>query len=121
MINRDNYQANKDNPKFQNSWREIFIANSLAQFCTYRTFSVFWLMIVMLFFMIGVKWENHAAEVITTNLDNIQYFNAKNKIYLYFLSSSILLTISIVFKSIYFIIYFIVLRRLTVLCWPYPI
>lgn len=82
-----------------NSWREIFIINSLAEFCTYRTFSVFWILLVMLFFMIGLKWEQHAGEVVHTKLDQIEYFHKKNPVLLYFLSSSILLVIIIVFKS----------------------
>jgi hypothetical protein len=68
--------------------------------------------------MSGINWEDHSAEVITTTLSSIQYFNPKNKIYLYFLSSSILLVIAIIFKSKYILI--IVLRRITVLFWPYP-
>jgi hypothetical protein len=82
-----------------NSWREIFIVNSLAEFCTYRTFSVFWLLLIMLFFMIGLKWEQHAGEVVHTKLDQIEYFHKKNPVLLYFLSSSILLVIAIAFKS----------------------
>lgn len=84
-----------------NSWREIFIANSLAQFSTHRTFSLFWILIVMLFFLTGLKWELHSREVADTNLSHIQYYHKKNKILLYFLSVSVLFAIAIVFKSNY--------------------
>jgi hypothetical protein len=92
----------------------------LAQFCTFRTFSVFWLMLIMLFFMTGIKWEEHSAEVISTDFTVIELFKSTNNIFLYFLSSTVLLTIAIVFKSKHFKL-FLVLRRITILYWPYPI
>ena len=60
-LNIQVFMINWENSKFKNSWREIFIVNMLAQFCTFRTFSVFWLMLIMLFFMTGIKWEEHSA------------------------------------------------------------
>jgi hypothetical protein len=55
-LNIQIFLINWETGKFKNSWREIFIVNNLAQFCTFRTFSVFWLMIIMLFFMTGLQW-----------------------------------------------------------------
>jgi hypothetical protein len=55
------FMINKEKEKtVNNSWREIFIINSLAEFCTYRTFSVFWVMFVMLFFVTGLNWEQNS-------------------------------------------------------------
>lgn len=103
-LNTQVFMINWEKGKIKNSWREIFIINSLAEFCTYRTFSVFWLLLVHLFFMIGVQWEDLSTETLSTDLDKVQYFHPTNRIYLYFLSSSILLLIAIVFKSKYLVI-----------------
>ena len=51
------YLINWERGQFRNSWREIFIVNSLAEFYTYRTFSLFWMLAVVLFFMTGLGWE----------------------------------------------------------------
>lgn len=60
-LNIQIFMINWEKGKFRNSWREIFIINSLAEFCTYRTFSTFWLMLIMLFFMSGLQWQEHSA------------------------------------------------------------
>lgn len=49
--------------------------------------------------MVGLKWENNAAEVAHTDLNSIYYFNPKNRVFLYFMGGSILLVIGIIFKS----------------------
>lgn len=99
-LNMQIFMINWEKERFvSNSWREIFIANSLAQFSTHRTFSLFWILMVMLFFLIGLGWEAHASEVIHTELGRIEHYHKKNKILLYFLSVSILFLIAIVFKS----------------------
>ena len=68
--------------------------------------------------MVGLKWENNAAEVAHTDLNSIYYFNPKNRVFLYFMGGSILLVIGIIFKSNN--IYYLVLRRIVVIKWPYP-
>lgn len=88
--------------KGKNSWREIFIVNSLAEFYTYRTISFFWMLIIMMFFMVGLKWQDHATEVTHIDLNFIYSFNPTNRVFLYFLGSTILLVIGIIFKSKYF-------------------
>jgi len=50
MINKERASS------LNNSWREIFIINSLAEFSVYRTFSTFWIMLIMLFFLTGLNW-----------------------------------------------------------------
>jgi hypothetical protein len=52
------FVINWERGEFRNSWREIFIVNSLAEFYTHRTFSIFWMFAVMMFFTNGVGWEN---------------------------------------------------------------
>lgn len=85
----------------KNSWREIFIINSLAEFYTHRTISIFWMLIVVLFFLIGVNWWKNAAETTSTDLGNIYEFNPKNRVLMYFLSCAIFLAVGIVFKSMH--------------------
>lgn len=85
--------------KGKNSWREIFIINSLAEFYTHRTISFFWMLLCLMFFLVGLGWQSHAAEVMHTNLSSIYYFNPWNRVFLYFLGGSIFLIIGIIFKS----------------------
>jgi len=61
------------------------------------------MLLVLLFFLVGLNWQDHASEVSHINLSSIYYFNPINRVNLYFLGSSILLTIGIVFKSKFFI------------------
>ena len=84
---------------FRNSWREIFIINSLAEFYTHRTISVFYMLLIVMFFMVGLSWEDHAAEVTHTTLSNINNFNPTNRMFLYFLGCGIFLAVGIIFKS----------------------
>lgn len=85
--------------------------NSLAEFYTYRTVSLFWMLAVLLFFTTGIDWEDLAAETTSTSSTYYETLTPINRILLYFLASSIFLAIGFVFK---------VLRRLSVLFWPYP-
>lgn len=56
-LNMQIFMINKERSStINNSWREIFIINSLAEFSIYRTFSTFWVMLTMLFFMTGLNW-----------------------------------------------------------------
>jgi len=55
--------------KAKNSWREIFIVNSLAEFYTHRTISFFWMLICLMFFMVGLSWQSYAAEVMHTTFN----------------------------------------------------
>jgi hypothetical protein len=50
------FLINWERGQIKNSWREIFIVNSLAEFYTYRTVSLFWMLAILLFFMTGVGW-----------------------------------------------------------------
>lgn len=98
-LNIEVFMINWEKGQFKNSWREIFIINSLAEFYTHRTISIFWLLLVVMFFLVGLGWESHAAEVTHTTLSSIYYFNPISRIMLYFLGSSIFIVVGIVFKS----------------------
>ena len=103
-LNTEVFLINWEKGQFKNSWREIFIINSLAEFYTHRTISIFWMLLVVMFFLVGLSWENHAAEVTHTDLASIFYFNPVNRVLLYFLGSAIFIVVGIVFKSILFFI-----------------
>lgn len=104
------FVINWERGEFRNSWREIFIINSLAEFYTHRTFSIFWMFAVMMFFTNGVGWEDLSVESASTSAV-WRSLTPKNRIYLYFLGCAVLLAVGLIFK---------VLRRLSVLFWPYP-
>ena len=110
-LNMEVFMINWEKGQFKNSWREIFIINSLAEFYTHRTISMFWLLLVVMFWLVGLDWQAHSAEVTHTDLSTIYYFNPLNRILLYFLVASIFIIVGIVFK---------LLRRLSVIKWPYP-
>jgi hypothetical protein len=57
------------------------------------------MLLCVLFFLVGLKWENHAAEVAHTSLTTVYYFNPLNRVFLYFLGSTVFLVIGVVFKS----------------------
>lgn len=44
----------------RNSWRSMFIVNSLAEFYTYRTISFFWALAWTVFLLTGLSWELHS-------------------------------------------------------------
>lgn len=81
--------------KGKNSWREIFIINSLAEFYTYRTVSFFWMLLWELLFLVGLGVQDRAD----INKSEGNHFPTRDRIFLYFLSGSIFLVIGIVFKS----------------------
>lgn len=67
---------------------------------------------ILMFFMNGVGWEKLAAETISTDSASIYVtLTQKNRLLLYFLSCAVFLAIGIIFK---------LLRRLSVIVWPYP-
>lgn len=68
-LNYEVFLINWEKGAFKNSWREIFIVNSLAEFYTYRTVSVFWMLLCTMFFMVGFRWDYNAAEVTHTTID----------------------------------------------------
>jgi hypothetical protein len=105
------YLINWERGQFRNSWREIFIVNSLAEFYTYRTVSLFWMLAVVLFFMTGVGWEHLAAETTSTSAPYYETLTPQSRILLYFLAAAVFLAVGVVFK---------ILRRVSVLFWPYP-
>ena len=101
-LNTEVFMINWEKGQFKNSWREIFIINSLAEFYTHRTVSVFWMLLIVMFFLVGFNWEDHAAEVTHTDLGSIFYFNPVNRVFLYFLGNAIFIVVGIVFKSTMF-------------------
>jgi hypothetical protein len=67
---------------------------------------------ILMFFMNGVGWEKLAAETISTDSATIYTtLTQQSRILLYFLSCAAFLAIGLIFK---------ILRRLSVLVWPYP-
>lgn len=104
------FVINWERNEFKNSWREIFIVNSLAEFYTHRTISLFWMLAVLLFFMNGVGWQELAAETASTQPADSS-LTPINRILLYFISGAVFLAVGLIFK---------ILRRLSVLVWPYP-
>ena len=93
----------------KNCWREIFIANSLAEFFTFTTVSFGWIMIWALFFLVGISWENTARS--NTTLLSWTVFSDMNQIMLYFISTSVLFAVGVVFK---------ILRKILSTWWPHP-
>ena len=85
--------------------------NSLAEFYTYRTVSLFWMLAVLLFFMTGIGWEKLSAAATTASTSYYSALTPTNRLLLYFISCAVFLAIGIVFK---------LLRRVSVLFWPYP-
>ena len=65
---------------------------------------------VLMFFMNGIGWESLAASTASTGT-TYETLTSKNRIYMYFLGAAIFLAVGIIFKLI---------RRLSVLFWPYP-
>ena len=110
-LNTQVYLINWQKGQFRNSWRQIFIVNSLAQFYTYRTVSLFWMLVVLLFFMTGIGWQKLSASTTSSSTSFYSTLTPKNRILLYFISSAVFLAIGIIFK---------LLRRFSVLFWPYP-
>jgi hypothetical protein len=104
------FVINWERNEFKNSWREIFVVNSLAEFYTHRTVSVFWMLAIVLFFMTGANWEGLAAET-ASSTPTYPSLTPTNRLLLYFLACAVFLAVGLVFK---------LLRRLSVLVWPYP-
>lgn len=65
---------------------------------------------MLLFFMTGVGWERKADESATTS-SSLKSLTPVNRILLYFVSCAVFLAVGIIFK---------ILRRISVLFWPYP-
>lgn len=62
------------------------------------------MMLCLLFFLVGLSWQSHAAEVAHTTLSSVYYFNPTNRIFLYFMGATVFLVIGIIFKSKFFLI-----------------
>ena len=69
------------------------------------------MLVVLLFFLTGIEWSELAAETTSTSETFYETLIPINRILHYFLAASIFLAIGFIFK---------ILRRLSVLCWPYP-
>ena len=69
------------------------------------------MLVVLLFFLTGIEWSELAAETTSTSETFYETLIPINRILHYFLASSVFLAIGIIFK---------ILRRASVLCWPYP-
>jgi hypothetical protein len=82
----------------RNSWRSMFIINSLAEFYTYRTISFFWVMAWAVFLLTGLKWELHSRETTTLVQSSITTLNPVNSVLMYFLCSSIFLVVGMFMK-----------------------
>jgi hypothetical protein len=65
---------------------------------------------VVLFFMTGAGWEKLAAESASISA-TYKSLTPINRIFLYFLACAVFLAVGFIFK---------LLRRLSVLVWPYP-
>jgi hypothetical protein len=66
---------------------------------------------ILLFFMQGIGWEKLSAETTSTSTSFYLTLTQQNSILLYFITCAVFLAIGIIFK---------ILRRLSVLFWPYP-
>lgn len=55
-IKSEVYLIDWDNNPGKNSWRSMFIVNSLAEFYCYRTISFFWALAWAVFLLVGTQW-----------------------------------------------------------------
>lgn len=70
------------------------------------------MLFVVMFFTNGVGWEKLAASTATTEvLDIYETLSPRNRVFNYFLGCAVFIAVGVVFK---------ILRRLSVMFWPYP-
>ena len=73
-------------------WRTLLIANEFNELQTYRIISVQWTLLILGFFLEGLKWKNLAALTPTTSLEST---DSQNYVLRYFICSFIYLTIGL--------------------------
>ena len=56
-----------------------------------------------MFFLVGLEWEKHGAEITHTDITAIYSFYPRNRVHLYFLGCAVFLAVGFVFKSKIFI------------------
>jgi hypothetical protein len=98
IIKSEIYVIDWENSPERNSWRSMFIVNSLAEFYTYRTISFFWVIAWTVFLLTGLGWELHSRETTALIQTSITTLNPINPVLMYFLCSSIFLVIGMIMK-----------------------
>lgn len=95
--------------QFKNCWREVFIANSLSEFFTFRTISFGWILVITTFFLVGFGWENEGR--VSTAFGSWSLFTTMSEILLFFICCSVMFLVGIIMK---------ILRRVVFTWWPHP-